>query len=109
VRDAEDIEIVDLALVFGDQEEVQEYALYQNEPNPMSDFTAIRFDLPIATSATLTLFDSKGQVIRTIDGDYNAGSHLVRLEREDLIASGIYYYRLDADGFSASKKLVVSK
>ena len=75
----------------------------------MGDFTSIRFDLPIATSATLTIFDAKGQVVRTIDGDYSAGSHVVRLEREDLLSSGIYYYRLDAEGFSASKKLVLSR
>jgi hypothetical protein len=104
-----EIEIVDLGLDFGIQSIVEEYALYQNEPNPFNGQTIIGFDLPRAMPATLTIYDATGKVVRTVDGDYSAGFNRVILNRNDLSAGGVYYYHLTASEFTASKKMIVTK
>ena len=84
-----------------------EFALYQNAPNPFADVTTIGFDLPEAMSATLTFYDAAGRVIYTVDGDYSAGYNEMSVRKDDLNVSGIVYYRLDADTYSASKKMII--
>jgi hypothetical protein len=102
------IEIIDLALDFDAGSETEEYALYQNEPNPFIDQTMIGFDLPRAMNAALTIYDATGKVIKEIKGDYAAGYNTVRLSRKDLLAGGVYYYHITAGDFTASKKLVLT-
>jgi hypothetical protein len=102
---------MDIALVFGtaDAQNPLEYALYQNEPNPFSDQTVIGFDLPAAMSATLTVYDMQGRVIRKVDGDYAEGYNEIVLKGKELKVAGAYYYKLNAGDFTASKKLILSK
>jgi hypothetical protein len=104
-----EIEIVDLDLDFGIQSVVEEYALYQNEPNPFIGQTIIGFDLPRAMTATLTIYEATGKVVRTIEGDFASGYNRVSLNRKDLSAGGVYYYHLTAGDFTASKKMIVTK
>jgi len=63
--------------------------------------------------ATLTIYDLQGQVIRTINGPGEAGSHQIHWNGETdsgiSVASGVYFYRLDAGDFSACKRMVVVK
>jgi hypothetical protein len=102
------IEIVNIDLDFGTQSEAEEYALYQNEPNPFIDQTSIGFELPKAMAATITIYDVTGKVVRTIEGDYSAGYQVVRINKNDLFSGGLYYYHLKAGEFTASKKLVLT-
>jgi hypothetical protein len=109
VASASEIEIVNIDLHFVIPIEREEYALYQNEPNPFIDQTLIGFDLPRAMNATLTIYDATGKVVKEIEGDYAAGYNTLRLNRKDLLSSGVYYYHLKAGDFRASKQLVVVK
>jgi hypothetical protein len=102
------IEIVNINLDFVIPSEVEEYALYQNEPNPFIFQTSIGFDLPRAMSASITIYDATGKVVKEIEGDYAAGYNTVRLSRKDLLSGGVYYYHLTAGDFTASKKLVLT-
>jgi hypothetical protein len=99
-----DVRTVDLRFVDGT---AKEFALYQNVPNPFESKTIIRFDLPEAGTATLTVFDQSGKVITEIDGEYGAGTNEVELQRSDINGSGMLYYRLESGDYSAAKKMVI--
>ena len=90
------------------------YALGQNFPNPFNPQTTISFDLPNATEVKLTVYNMLGQKIRTLaDQRLDAGQHQVlwdgRSDNGDAVASGIYLYRLEADSFVTSKKMILLK
>jgi hypothetical protein len=84
----------------------QSYELYQNYPNPFNPTTVIRFALPEAVQTRLDVYTITGQLVLTlIDEFLHAGYHEVVL-RTDGMASGVYYYRIAAGGFSDSRTLV---
>jgi len=90
-----------------EESSAKEFALYQNMPNPFESKTVIRFDLPKAGQATLTIFDGAGKVIKEIDGDYSRGENFVEVRRSDLMGSGLLYYRLESGEYSAVKKMIL--
>jgi hypothetical protein len=67
--------------------------------------TRIGFYLPSAGTAELTIRDVAGRVLRTIDGDYEAGYNEVRLDRQSLPA-GTLYYTLSYDGYQLTKVMM---
>jgi len=88
------------------------YALYQNYPNPFNPVTTIRFELPVASKAVLRVFDVSGRVVKTlVERPMDAGQHTVvwngRSDAERTVASGVYFYRLHAGSFVATRKMVL--
>jgi hypothetical protein len=102
-------ELLDVALTFrnGSVAAGKEFALFQNEPNPFETSTVISFTLPEAMDATLSVFDVTGKVVHAVEGTYAAGYNQITLNRKDLRGAGVLYYRLDADDFTATKKMVI--
>jgi hypothetical protein len=90
-------------------EEVLEFELYQNEPNPFEDKTVIGFRLPAAASATLTVYDESGRLLFTQQGDFAKGYNAMVLDRSLLKTSGVLYYTLATATASATKKMVQMK
>jgi hypothetical protein len=91
-----------------------DFVLEQNYPNPFNPSTTIHFSTPKAGEAMLGVYNLKGQLIRVLYfGPVAAGRHSVVWDGADAhgvkVASGIYLYRLDADGFSAARKLILTK
>ncbi|MEW5875500.1 MAG: T9SS type A sorting domain-containing protein [Candidatus Zixiibacteriota bacterium] len=91
-----------------------QYSLLQNYPNPFNAGTAIRFDMPSAGNANLSIYNVLGQTVRTFSmRDIEAGSHTIewdgRNEQRETVASGIYFYRLQANEFVATKKMTLLK
>lgn len=85
------------------------FSLAQNYPNPFNPSTTIRFSLPVGGHVRLTVYDNLGQVVKALVDDHrDAGSHEVRLDGARM-ASGIYYYRIEAGAFVSTKKLVLLK
>jgi hypothetical protein len=87
-----------------------EYALEQNYPNPFNPETEIRFQLPKSGYVVLKIFNTLGAEIRTlVDAPYRPGYHHARWDGEDNngkpVASGVYFYRLQAGNFSQVKKM----
>ena len=104
------IEIVDIDLEFVHSGKVEaEYALYQNEPNPFSEYTIVGFTLPEDMDAQITLFDVSGKIVKEIPGKYLQGYNYVRLSKKDLPGNGIFYYSLNAETYSATKKLILTE
>jgi len=94
----------------------QQFALLQNYPNPFNPSTTIRFDLPVPSNVTITIFNVLGQRVMTpIDnqlmeeGQKSSSINLVSL------ASGAYFYRLDVKEsgsqieFHSVKKMILLK
>jgi hypothetical protein len=86
------------------------YALYQNYPNPFNADTHIRFTLAEAGNTTLKIYNTTGQLIATlVDGHMDARTHEVRWDGRNssnqMVASGIYFYRLSSGNFAETKKM----
>ena len=84
------------------------YGLAQNYPNPFNPTTTISFALPEAGDYSLTIYNVSGQVVDVFAGNAEAGEHTVEWNAETN-ASGIYFYRLEAGSFTATKKMVLLK
>jgi hypothetical protein len=84
-------------------------ALMQNYPNPFNPSTTIRYSLPHRTRVTLGVFNILGQQVALLqNGDQDAGFHEVRFDGSGL-ASGVYFYRIQAGDFVQTKKLALVK
>ncbi|MBK6877998.1 MAG: T9SS type A sorting domain-containing protein [Ignavibacteria bacterium] len=87
-----------------------EFALHQNYPNPFNPATKISFDLPQDSKVSLVVYDLLGEevsrlvnnefkVAGTYTFDFNAASH----------SSGVYFYRLETEGFTNTKRMMLIK
>jgi hypothetical protein len=90
------------------------YSLFQNYPNPFNPETEIRYALPERAYVRLEVYNLLGQKVVTLaDGSQDAGEFAVRWNGTDdrgvSLASGIYFYRLQAGEFSATKKMIFLK
>ena len=108
------IEVLDpktsLTLKVGGHSELpREFALRQNYPNPFNPSTTIKYDLPVDARVSLKVFNVIGQEIVTlVDEDQKAGYRSIQWKPSNL-ASGVYFYRLEAGGFVASRKVLLLK
>jgi hypothetical protein len=83
------------------------YNLAQNYPNPFNGTTTIQYTLPESAKVNLTLFDINGRPVKLlVNALKEAGMHNVSLNA-GLLASGLYYYKLQTANFSAVKKLII--
>lgn len=81
--------------------------LYQNQPNPFKDFTTISFELAQAGKATLKVMDVTGKMVFNTENQFNKGYNTVTIEHGQLNGSGVYYYQIEAENFSATKKMIL--
>jgi hypothetical protein len=84
-----------------------DFALYQNTPNPFKGQTSITFDLPEAATATLTISDVAGKVVKVIKNDFAKGQNIINVNSTELNASGVLYYQLATDKYNATRKMVI--
>lgn len=85
------------------------YLLSQNYPNPFNPATNINFSLPAAGNVKLVVFDMTGREVAVlVNGQYSAGNYKVDYDASEL-ASGVYFYRLETDGFTDVKKMMLIK
>ena len=85
------------------------FELAQNYPNPFNPSTSIKFSLPQAGNVKLAIFNLLGQEVQTLLNGYKeAGVHTVSFEPKNL-NSGIYLYKLEANGLTSVKKMTLIK
>ena len=85
------------------------YELGQNHPNPFNPKTHIRYALPEASRVALRLYDVTGRILAVlVDAELPAGWHELDFDGSSL-ASGIYFYRLEAGRFTETRKLILLK
>jgi hypothetical protein len=81
--------------------------LEQNYPNPFNPSTTIRYGLPNRADVTLSVFNTLGQQVALFEnGQQEAGYHEVKFDGSGL-ASGVYFYRIQAGGFVQTRKLTI--
>jgi hypothetical protein len=84
------------------------FALNQNYPNPFNPTTTIEFALPTTSNYTLAIYNVQGQVVKTFEGSSEAGYVKVDWNASS-VASGVYFYKLTAGSYTATKKMVLLK
>jgi hypothetical protein len=89
-------------------------SLMQNRPNPFNPSTWIKFSLQRAGHAQLRIFDLGGRLVRTlIDQDLPEGANTVgwdgRNRRGVSVASGVYFYQLEANGTKIGRRMVLAR
>jgi hypothetical protein len=87
------------------------YALEQNFPNPFNPATTIRYQLPRRAAVILEVYDLLGRKVRTLLNDLQSpGVHTVTWAGTDdagvQVSSGVYFYRLRSEDFTAVRKLL---
>ena len=90
------------------------YALFENRPNPFNPTTTITYDLPRTSAVRIVVYDVAGRQIRElVRATRPAGRHDVpwdgRNDANGAVASGVYFYRLTAGDFVATKKMILLK
>ncbi len=109
VPDRVDIRQSGIATVQQTSSRERGYSLRQNFPNPFNPTTVISYRLPIAAQVTLRIYDVLGREVETlVNSHQHAGEYSVTLDAAHL-SSGIYYYRLQTEGFTETKQLVLIK
>ncbi len=86
------------------------FRLYQNYPNPFNPETRIRYDVVRSSKISVKIFDVLGRVVaEPVNALQNAGSYDIAFDASSL-ASGVYFYRLSADGVTVdTKKMLMVK
>jgi hypothetical protein len=93
--------------------------LLQNYPNPFNPETWIPYELATDATVTIRIYNTSGQLVRQLDlGSQKAGSYVGkdeaacwdgRNEAGEQVASGVYFYHIQAGSFSATKKMAIVK
>ena len=101
------------------QEIPSETALLRNYPNPFNPETWIPYRLAADAFVTLTIYDGSGQVVRTLDVGHQTAAVYENQSKAvywdgrnnvgESVASGVYFYNLTADDFSATRKMLILK
>ena len=88
---------------------VRDFSLKQNYPNPFNPNTKIEFTLTKAGNVTLEVYDVNGKLVETlIDGYMNAGKRSLDFNAAGL-SSGTYFYKISANGYTDTKKMLLVK
>jgi hypothetical protein len=90
------------------------FTLLQNRPNPFGGATEISFSLPVPTDVKLQVLDIAGRSIKTVThGSRTAGTHNFTWDGTDeggnTVASGVYFYRLQANGHDETKRMTFQR
>ncbi len=118
--DGGEVMFMELEIVFpnvaGDDPVAPAYSnlLQQNYPNPFNPETTISFDLPQGSPVNLSIYNVKGQLVKTLaDGEHGFGRHSYVWSGTDNsgnnVSSGLYFYRLTTNGHSESRKMMLLK
>ena len=91
-----------------------EYQLETNYPNPFNPSTQIRYGLPVTSRVSIRIFDATGRIVRNlVDRQDAAGTYTVTWNGETdsgvSLASGLYFYRLVAGDYAATRGMVLAR
>jgi hypothetical protein len=91
---------------------VYRWALSQNSPNPCAVSTQIRFEVARASKVSIKVYNAMGQLVNTLtDKRMDPGRHEVVWDGTNSsgqrVSSGVYFYKMEADRFQATKKMLV--
>jgi hypothetical protein len=86
------------------------FALAEVKPNPVASRFDVVFEVPRTSRVAVRVFDVAGRTVATIaDSVFEPGRHTRAFDAGAALAPGVYFLHLDADGFRATRKLIVVK
>ncbi|RPI15116.1 MAG: T9SS C-terminal target domain-containing protein [Ignavibacteriae bacterium] len=85
------------------------FSLSQNYPNPFNPSTTIEFDIPASCVASLTIYDVTGRRVESLVNELVPPGRYRVLWNAENYSSGVYFYKLSADDFSVTKRMVLIK
>lgn len=90
------------------------FSLSNNYPNPFNPSTKIEYSLPKASNVKIEVYNSLGQLVNVLENSFrNAGKYNLVWNGfnsiGDPVSSGIYFYRMSAEGFTLVKKMILTK
>ena len=86
-----------------------DFALFQNYPNPFNPKTTIEFDIPRAELTRLIIYDALGREVATLVNEkLSTGSYEVDWNGSGY-PSGVYFYRVEAEEFIETRKMLLIK
>ncbi|MFZ4591672.1 MAG: T9SS type A sorting domain-containing protein, partial [Ignavibacteria bacterium] len=86
------------------------YEMSQNYPNPFNPMTKIDFQLPNDGKVSLKIFDITGREIATlVNNEFKKADYYTVMFNGSNLSSGVYFYRITADKYVATKKMVLVK
>lgn len=101
----EDLKPTKLALVFENKPEV--FNVGQNTPNPFSNYTEITITSTKEDNGKIEIHDATGRFILVRHIELIQGETIVRINNDDLLGSGIYYYRFSTENESITKRMIL--
>jgi hypothetical protein len=100
-------ELIDIPLPPPVDSTAAAFSIGQNSPNPFHSETTIRYALPKKSSVSLTVFNTLGQQVAVFQyGDVTPGAYALKFNRNGL-ASGVYFYSIQADDVVLTKKMII--
>ena len=90
------------------------FVLHANYPNPFNPTTTITYDLASNSHVRLTIFNAMGQIVATlVDANQTPGTYRATWDGKNLsgaiVPSGVYFYRIEGDGFAKTMKMTLMK
>ena len=91
--------------------QVTNYTLFQNYPNPFNPSTTIKYTVPREGLVTIKVYNVIGNLVATLSNEVKAaGSYSIKLSADKIkLASGVYFYRMQAGNFADTKKFILLK
>ena len=86
-----------------------EFALSQNYPNPFNPVTTIKFQLPVNSKVSLKVYDILGSEVATLVDEVKEAGYYELSFNANGLASGTYFFRINADNFVQTKKMILIK
>ena len=112
------IELLRHYLLVADQN-VKETQLLPNYPNPFNPDTWIPYQLSEGSTVTVKIYDIRGHLIRTIEVGHKPGGYYITRERAvywdgrnqkgESVSSGVYFYTLNTDTYTQTRRMVILK
>ncbi len=108
IKDVSDVRVVDGVGL------PETFSLSQNYPNPFNPTTQINFEIPVRSRVTLTIYNVLGQKVTTlVDKEMSAGRYIADWNSASdggtIVASGVYFYKLEAGDFIQTRKMMLLK
>ncbi|UCE18041.1 MAG: T9SS type A sorting domain-containing protein [Gemmatimonadota bacterium] len=86
-----------------------EYSLSQNYPNPFNPLTTIEYSLPEAARVRVEIYNTLGQIVEVLVHDLQEAGYYAITWDAGKMPSGVYFYRIAANGFTATRRMVLMK
>jgi hypothetical protein len=91
----------------------ERFIVSQNYPNPFNPVTSIDLSLPFSCNWKMTVYNINGQIVKCLDGKSEPGTITItwdgKNDRGQSVASGVYFYRVEAGDYSVTRKMTLLK